>query len=299
VFALLTPAQSAYLFAILGNICFASASLVFASYSKKVSAYWMNAFKTVVTWLALLLLMIFIGYHSPSLPSLSAFLASGFLGLNLGDLFLLSAFVRLGSSRSLMIFGFQPLFMGVASYFLFGQEVGPWRFLSLIFLVGCLFFFSLEKYKQEGHWEIRGLMFALIGMGFDTIGVLLSRWGFDASPAVPAMEGHFYRCFGAVLGFALMARFWKPLNLLAGFRRWNNKQRALIVCASWLGTLLSLYFYLTAVRVGHLASLAGIAVTGPLFASLLELIWKKERPSPYSLAALACFLTGFIILIEL
>lgn len=259
----------------------------------------MNAFKATVSWFFLALSMFWLGTHVPSMKSVGYFMLSGLVGLNFGDLFLLSAFVRLGSSRTLMIFGFQPLLIGAASFFLFGQEVGTLRFLSLIFLIGCLFFFSLEKYKQEGHWEVRGLVFALIGMSLDAVGILLTRSAFDHTPNLMPLEGHFYRCTGAVVGFMLMSLWWKPLNLVPQFMKWRKRERLLLVTASFLGTFLSLLLYLTAVRIGHLASLSGIAVTGPLFASLLELAWKKERPSRYSLAALFCFLVGFYLLMTL
>ncbi len=289
----------AYFLAVLGNISFASASLFFAHYSKQVSAYWMNAFKTVVTWGLLVFVFLYLSPPLPAVEPLLLLMSSGFLGLNLGDLFLLLAFIRLGSSRTLMIFGFQPLLMGVASFFLFNQEIGPYRFISLIFLIGCLFFYSLEKYRAEGHWESKGLFFALIGMSLDTVGVLLTRYAFDMASTISPLEGHFYRCSGALIGFALMHAFWKRIDLRAHFLKWNVRERSLIVAASLLGTFFSLWFYLTAVRIGHLASLSAIAVTGPLFASLLEHWWKKELPSRYSLAATACFLIGFAILVLL
>ena len=279
------------------TLVFATASLVYAEYSKKVSVLWMNCFKAVMCFTALTIALPFFGgWHGPSSMAFAGFFLSGLVGLNIADLFLLTAFTRLGAARTLILFGFQPVLVGVGAYYLFQQPLNAARFVALIFLVACLVTFSLERYRAHKTWEIKGLSFALIGVTLDTVGILLTRASFTDSPLISPMEGNFWRCLGALSGFVIIS-FFRPIPLVSGLTRWPARTRALLIAASLGGTFISLLLYLTAVKIGHLASIAGIAITGPMFATFLESIVHKKWPSRYLVTALFFFLAGFYILL--
>jgi drug/metabolite transporter (DMT)-like permease len=291
--------QRLALFMSLGaTLVFATASLVYAEYSRKVSVLWMNCFKACVCLGALTITVPLMGGWNAISPfSLGALALSGLVGLNIADLFLLTAFTKLGAARTLILFGFQPLIVGVGAYYLFGQSIEGERFIAIIFLIGCLFTFSLERFRAEKRWEVAGLAFALIGVALDSCGILLTRSAFEASPGINAIEGNFWRSLGAVAGFAVMSRV-RPIPLIKGLTQWPVKTRAIIIAAAFAGTFLSLSLYLTAVRIGHLASLAGIAITGPMFATFLESVVHKKWPSKYLIIALCFFLAGFYFLLR-
>jgi drug/metabolite transporter (DMT)-like permease len=280
------------------TLSFSSSSVVYTQYSKRFSILWMNCLKALVAFFALAITIpLFSSWQMPQPLSTAGFLLSGLIALNIGDLFLLSAFTRLGVARTLILFGFQPLFMGVAAFFIFDQPLNPWRFLAVFFLIACLFVFSLERYKLEKRWEVSGLVFAIIGVLFDTCGILLSRGAFNLSPHVGAMEGQFLRCTGALLGFAVMGCF-RPLPVLTGFLKCDLRQRSMLIVACLGGTYLSLILYLSAVKIGHLASIASIAITGPVFATSIECLVQRKKPSAYLLVAFALFSMGFFILLR-
>jgi drug/metabolite transporter (DMT)-like permease len=283
--------------ALASTLVFATSSLVFAEYARRVSVLWMNCFKAVLALIAFAVVVPLVTeWHQPSTQSIVFFMISGLIGLNIGDLFLLSAFTRLGAARTLILFGFQPLLVGVGANILFGQTMNPARFIAVLFLIACLFTFSLERYRQNKRWELAGLIFALVGVSFDSCGILLTRASFAASPLVTPFEANLWRCIGAVLGFAAMS-FFRPLKLREGLMQWPVKTRVILVAASLGGTFVSLSLYLSAIKIGHLASIAGIAITGPIFATGLETIVHKKPPSRYLLVAFAFFLAGFYVLL--
>jgi drug/metabolite transporter (DMT)-like permease len=285
------------LFLALGaNIAFVTASIVYADFSKRMSVIWMNCMKATIAFITLIITIpIFGGWHSLSWFSFTSFFLSGLIGLNIGDLFLLAAFKRIGPARTLILFGFEPLMIGFAAYFLFDQPINPLRFLAMALMLACLFTFSLERYKLEKHWEIKGLMFALIGVTLDVCGVLLTRGAFGASPNVQPIEGHFWRCLGAITGFAIMSRF-VAIPLWQGLRQWPAKTQTKIVLASFAGTYVSLLLYLSAIKIGHLASVASVGITGPMFAMFFECLRAKKLPSIYLVTAFLFFSAGFYVL---
>jgi drug/metabolite transporter (DMT)-like permease len=290
--------EAPLIYALGANLFFSSASLVFTDFSRKHSSLWMNAFKASLAFMVLLLIVpIFGTFHAVSATSLAFLLISGLLGLAIGDICLFQAYSLIGAGRTLMLFGFQPLILGSMAFVLFDQSLDAHRFWGIFFFVSCLVIFSLEARRMRGHWEWTGLLWALVGVLFDSAGVLLTRAAFENTPQLTSLEANFYRFGGAVLGFLFIAKFLNPVHLIAKFRSETLRRRALVVVASLCGTLLSLGLYLHALQTGHLATLSGIAITSPLFATLLECLIERRWPSKYLWAALASFATGFWIVV--
>ncbi|MBX3020734.1 MAG: DMT family transporter [Bdellovibrionales bacterium] len=289
-------ATLSYILTLASAACFSSASLVFADISRKVSPLWMNTFKAIVAWLCFLISMVAFGLWSPvSSSAVGALLISGMLGLAIGDIFLLTAYARMGAARTLIVFGFQPLMLGISAHFLFGQDLYWLRLLAVLFFIGCLFVFSLERYKRDGHWEVFGLGAAMVAMFFDGSGLLLSRWAFEQTPDMSAIQANVFRTSGALFTFLVMGGFRK-FDMRAGWRRLPSKSRVLAVIASVFGCYISLILYLSAVKVGHLASVAAIGLAGPILTSVGECIYERKWPSPYLVVALSLFTIGFLIL---
>lgn len=298
------------------TLSFSSASLVFARFSRSVSVLWMNTAKAAVAFTLLCVTLPIIWWFTgtftaPSAISTQLLLVSGAVGLGVGDLFLLDAFVRIGVSRTLMLYGFQPLILGLGAALFFNQTFDSHRLLAIAFLIACLMVFSLERYRETRSWEVRGLIMAIIGVSMDSGGVLLTRYAFEQSPLTQPLEGHLVRCIGALLSYAVIAllihlrrRIQRSsertpvVGLIVNFRRFDLKSRALILLGCFGGTYLSLCLYLTAIQIGHLASIAAISITGPMFAALLESLIAKKRPSRYLFAAFIFFLSGFAILLR-
>ncbi len=306
-----------YLLTLGATLSFSSASLIFARFSRSVSVLWMNATKAFIAMVLLIITLPILFWFQnrlgtwapPSDLATGILLLSGFIGLGIGDLFLLDAFIRIGVSRTLMLYGFQPLVLGLAGAALFDQAFDGRRLIAIVFLIGCLIIFSLEKYRESKSWEIRGLVMAIIGVSMDSAGVLLTRFAFESSPHTQPLEGHLIRCFGALFAYAVIAAFVHSrrivtqtkdntpvIGLFTNFLRFDNSSRALILLGCFAGTYLSLCLYLTAIQIGHLASISAISITGPMFAALLESVINRKKPSRYLGIAFVFFVCGFAIL---
>ncbi|MGZ3723836.1 MAG: EamA family transporter [Bdellovibrionales bacterium] len=286
----------AYYLALGSSLCFAGGSLLFADIARKISPLWMNAFKAILAWVCFSATVVIFGvWVQLSTLQIAALLGSGILGLAIGDIFLLTAYARMGAARTLILWGFQPLFIAVEAYFLFHQDLSWTLALAVLFFLACLFTFSLEKFKQDGHWELYGLGAALIAVILDNSGLVLSRWVFDTAPDMNAFQCNFIRSSGALMFFFVFGSVRK-IHLLDGWRRLGSHGRVVATVASFLGCFFSLCLYLTAVKIGHLASISALSAAGPILASAMECLYLRKRPTAYLLIALALFLAGFAIL---
>ena len=271
--------------------------MAYTHFSRKVSSSWMSFVKTLgAFFLFFISILIFGEFHTISNESIGLFFLSGLLGLGAGDWFLLKAYSLMGPGRTLLLFAFQPLFIGVMAYYLLGQKTELKNIWAISLFILCIFTFSLESFKKKGHWEIKGIILALSAIFFDAMGVLITRYVFDHNPTVSSFEGNFYRCIGAVLFFATWT-FFRPIGLRKNFSSQDGKSKLLLIGAVFLGTFLSLGLYLQAIKLAHLASLSGIAITGTIFANLFECLIDKKWPSKYLLIAFLFFLIGMKILL--
>ena len=293
---MLSVESQSYLLVIGSAACFSAASLIFADFSRKISPIWINAFKALVAWVCFCLAQLAVGsWSSVSFPVIAALSLSGVLGLAIGDLFLMTAYSRIGAGRSLVLFGFQPLLVAIEAKIFFGQSLSLQSMLALVFLLACLFTFSLEKFKEHGHWELMGLGAGLLGVLFDNLGLMLSRWSFEQVPGLSSFQANVFRCTGALLFFAFYSRI-HAIHLWQGYKKLGSHRQKLAIFASFLGAFFSLYLYLSAVRIGQLASISALAGIGPIFTSTLECIYHRKRPSIYLLVALSFFGIGFGLL---
>jgi drug/metabolite transporter (DMT)-like permease len=290
-------AQLVYLYALSGTICFSISSIAFTEFAHRTSAIWVNFLKVLVSLVCALIVMQFmIGWAPVTQHAVILFLISGFIGLNIGDFFMISAFQSIGPGRTLLLYGFQPVMVGIASFYFFGQTISPYKLIAILFLVGCLVTFSYERFKEKGHWEFKGFLMALTFITIDSIGLIMTRIGFDENPDLSAMQAHLIRCLGAVIGFWVLGLF-RPIHLFRILKTFSFKARTTILTASFFGTFLSLALYFKAVQTGHLASVTSISITAPFLATLGESIYHKKLPSKYLIFALVQFVIGFYILL--
>jgi len=205
--------QLALFLALGATLSFGTASLFFRHFSKRASVLWVNTLKALVALTLLVPTLVVLrfwdlgplssSWSPPSVNSIQLLLTSGAIGLGVGDLFLLAAFLRLGVSRTLMLYGFQPLFLALAGFILFNQALDFKQFFALTTLIACVVVFSLEarslklKSPSDANGRGLGLVFGLIGVSMDSSGVILTRLALEQSQSMHSLEAHWILCLGA------------------------------------------------------------------------------------------------------
>ena len=129
-----------YILTLCANFSFALGSVAYTRYSRALGDLWMNKFKALVALIGFGFVLLISGETQlPQSSTIGLLLLSGMLGLGIGDTFLLKSFMTIGSGRTLVLFGFQPIILGALGYFILGQELRS-RKINRYFLLYCLCF---------------------------------------------------------------------------------------------------------------------------------------------------------------
>jgi drug/metabolite transporter (DMT)-like permease len=294
--------HSAYFLALTAAVLFSGASVIFARFAVSHSSLWINFMKNSVACVAFCAVaafsVLFAGEKLSDIGSSSyvLLLSSGILGLGIGDYFLFRGYQRIGSARAIMVFSFSPLFLALGGFLFFGQGLSWGQGAALFLMMACVWTISYEKFKSDGHWEWKGILFAVIGVSLDNAGVLLTREAFDRSPGMSAYTANAVRAIGSVVLIWILLKLAKERSL-SRFKQLSFGDRNLVLLSGLMGTFLSLTCWLTALKIGHIASLAAVGSFNPVAASLWEWALLRKRPTPYLIVAMGLFLTGFFLLL--
>jgi drug/metabolite transporter (DMT)-like permease len=285
--------MNAIVMTLMANISFSLGSQFFTHYTRKFSSTWMNTFKALVALIFFFLTIILTtGFHGISLYNIGLFFLSGFIALGVGDILLLKAYEKIGPGRTMVLFGFHPVIVGLIAFVLLDQTIELNKVWAIFFFIGCLLTFSYETFKSSGRWDLSGLLFAFGGMFLDASGILITRYAFDLNKIITPIEGNFYRCIGALASYMIIRKF-SPFQFRSRFLSLNLKSRLYVFLGAFLGTYLSLALYLNAIKItDNLASISALSITGVIFSSAFECIWNKTLPSKYLMIAFILFGCG-------
>lgn len=286
-----------YALAIGANLSYSSASMVFSLYAKRFSSMWINQIKVIVAFVAFVIAM-FLSQRIVTVnpTGLTLLTLSGFVGLCLGDLFLFRAFTTLGPARSLVLYSFQPLMLGLYGYFFLKQFFTLNQTLAVICMMICIFIFMLERNRMTGSWDFKSFVWAFLGISLDAFGIILTREAYELNPELETFQVNVIRCIGALVGFLLISPR-SYLTVARDFSSLKKREMTLIVGSAIGGCFLSLTLYLAALKFAHVGTLTAIAITGPVWVSLLESLYHRRLPNLYLIMAFVFFLTGFYLMV--
>jgi len=284
---------TALTYALFASLFFSFASTRFTIYTNRTDALWMNCMKALVALVACTLaILITQKFDNFTTTNVTLLLISGFLGLFVGDLFMLQSMKELGTARMLMMFGLTPFLSGVGSYLVFGSALPVKSWIGVLFMLGCLFLLAFEKYKAHGHWHIRGVALGFVAVTIDATGLLITKYCFTQSAELHPFQVNFVRVSGSLIGFALVHFLYRPIPIIKTLKSWSRRDQMEVIGASFMGTFLSLYMYMKSISMGHLSVVSSMSGTGPLFAEMIESYQKKKWPHPFWWGAFSCFLIG-------
>jgi drug/metabolite transporter (DMT)-like permease len=241
------------------------------------------------------------GWASVELSHITPMMASGLVGIFIGDTALFACMNRMGPRQAGLLFSCHAVFSAILGYFLFSETMTGLELLgsSLVFsgVLGAIFF---GKKKQEQHdWEaINGNVWAGIILGL-LAALCQALGGIIAKPvmqtAVDPIAASAIRMIAAFVAHSLLrisgARIAKPIRPI------TSRVFVITFINGFLAMAVGMTLILYALREGNVGMVALLSSTTPIM--VLPVLWlvTRQRPNRYAWlgAALAVVGTGILV----
>ena len=203
--------------------------------------------------------------------------ASGFIGLTLGDMCLLKAFILVGSRISALIMAFVPVISTMISWSILGELLSPQDQAGMLLTTAGIVMVVMRRsngaHDLHRRYSAKGLLLALGGAIGQSVGLVLSKFGMGAYDAFAANH---IRLLAGLAGFTV-------IFVMTG--RWRNVRSAAHHRAGMLFTTLGTFFgpfigvslSLYAVQHTQVGVAATIIALVPVFIIPPAILIKKER----------------------
>jgi len=172
--------------AVLTSCLWTGSSVLFTSAGRRIGSFSVNAYRTSIAILLLLVAhVVLLGSLLP-LASEGQWLwmgLSGIVGLGIGDFGLFAAYVTIGPRRSVLIQASSPIFTLIGAYAMFGETIPPLALFGIaVTLTGIVLVLvesgptREEKLRTSPRRRV-GLLFGLVSAMGQGFGVVLSKKG--------------------------------------------------------------------------------------------------------------------------
>lgn len=290
-------------------LCWTASALFFERASKRIGALAVNFYKVVVAFTLLTVAgAIMRGSPLPLDAPREAWLylpLSGLIGFVVADYFLFNAYILIGSRLTVLFQPLSPLFAALFSFFLIGERMRPAAILAMFVVISGILVTVLARNLgggaspiDRGAWrgwlkadalakgQGKGLVFALLSVLFNAVGLVLSKKGLGGYNAIGGTQ---IRTATAIVGFLIQALLFRRSGEL--FREAPRDRAAMrttalgAVFGPFAGVTLSL-FALQSTSAGAASTLMGLTPVLIIPPSIL-ILKQKVKPLEALGAAIA------------
>ncbi|WP_162047503.1 DMT family transporter [Vibrio taketomensis] len=242
------------------------------------------------------------GWSTVTLPSISAMVISGLIGIFIGDTALFSCLNRMGPRQAGLLFSCHAVFSAVLGYFLFSEHMTTLELLgaSLVFAGVVLAIFFGRKGQQNNQLEtINGSTWVGIALGL-LAALCQALGGIIAKPTmltdIDPVAASAMRMMSAFIAHSLLlltgARIAKATHAI------NRNVFLLTAFNAFLAMAVGMTLILYALQEGNVGMVALLSSTTPIM--LLPILWiyTKRCPNRYAWFGASLAVIGSAILVQ-
>ena len=276
-------------------LCWAVGLNLFRRDAREVGARPVNLFKGLLALPPLFLCLWIVGAQEVPGEAQAYLIASGVLGVAVGDSLLFFALGQLGAHRAALFGCLGPVLTAIGAWFLLDEVLQAQRIAGIALAatgVTMVVYFRPER-SDPRDGSTRGIVMGVLSAVAMSLGVLLNKRGLaDADPLTATA----FRLSAAVLGLTLFA--FVRRELMPDFRKLlSPRVLRRLVPAAFIGTFLGLW--LMAVGIKHTESAVANALhsTTPLFTLPIALLVLRERVGRLAIAGSFVAVAGVFLLL--
>ena len=282
------------LFALAAPLCWSFAIILFRKTGEHVPALALNLFKNLFALLLFLGTLYLSGkglFHTGNGSERALLLLSGVLGIGISDTLFFMTLNRVGAALQAIITTSYSPFIILLSFLFLGERMSPVQVAGVAIILSAVLTVGRVRGAKEGisrRTLIAGILLGIGATATQAVSIVMIKPLLEGSPLVWANT---WRLIGgasaSVLFLPLLSGKRRAMRTLANIRIWP-----VMIPGTFLGTYVSLMFWLAGMKYTLASTAAALNQTSTLFTFLLAVLLLKEPTTPKRIAALFLGLAG-------
>lgn len=269
-------------------------AILFKPLSHSLHPVAMTIAKGLISSALLGLALVSIGYDAIDLTTLSLLIASGVLGIALGDTFFFAALQNLSAYVVVIFFMLGQVLTAVLAVLILGEHINEMEAIGiLITIAGITLVLWGQSSNEEYHASrLIGMVYGMLSMLCMAGSTLIAK---QALYTTPTIQATFIRMLAGLLGVLLFrAMSQQKIDVIEQFK--NVKFSTQFLCAVLVVTFGGFWLSMVGIKYLDVAIANTINSTEPLFALPLAVIFLKERVTVVMVTGSLIAIAGIILL---
>ncbi len=277
----------------------AIASVVYTGIGRQLSPLTLNLVKGLIALLLLVLTLLLTGQLVPTVPPLAVglLLASGALGIGLGDTAYFEALNCLGPRRSLVLESLAPPLAALLAFVFLNETLHLQGWCGILLTVAGVTWVVLERTSHLPNFVIRsqrGIVFGSLAAIAQASGAVLSRAALAGSDIDPLWSTCVRLAAGIgvlLVWVAVQRQPWPNLKPLASPRLWG-----LLTLTAFASTYLGIWLQQLSLKYAPVGIAQALSATSPLFVIPIAVLALRERVGWQAIAGALVAIAGIWLL---
>ena len=282
--------------------CWAACAMFLTPVSRRVSVFTMNNWRVLLG--AILLLGAHIATFGTAIPQATAIqwyvlIASGLMGVFIGDTFLFQSFHDIGPRLGLLILNATPFITAFLAWPILGEKLRLSAWIGMAVTVGGTMWVLAEEHRGDPEvrapHHLRGVICAVLASASCAIGYVIAKPMMTGSEGVAPLSAALIRVVSAVVVFWFIALIRGRIPKIIGVIR-MPKQMFQIVGGSISGPFVGIWLSMLAIKLIPTAIASTLFATMPVLILPMVMIVDKEKVSWRAAVGAAVAVAGVAIL---
>ena len=222
---------------------------------------------------------------------------SGLIGLVIGDSFLFSAMVMIGTRLTMLIYALSPAIAGIFAWLFIGESLDSLAIIGIAVTLSGVVWVTRERRLDNNGKNInisaKGIIFAFIGGACQAIGIVFAKKGMG--DLIDPLAGTFIRMLSSALIIWLISIFTG--KFISTIKSMKNKRGLMFSFGgAFFGPFLGVWMSLVAVKNTEAGVAMAITSIVPVLVIPWVIIFYKEKVSLRALIGAVLAVIGVFIL---
>jgi drug/metabolite transporter (DMT)-like permease len=280
-------------------LIWAIASIVYTGVGRTLSPLLLNLVKGLIALVLLILTLLLTGQLLPQVPPamMALLLASGALGIGLGDTAYFEALNCLGPRRSLVLESLSPPLTAILAWLFLGETLNRAAWVGITLTILGVAWVVLERTSTLPNFQprpVRGIGCGILAAISQAGGAVLSRGALVNTEISPLWSTFIRLAAGVLILLVWLLLQGGRVNELKPLRSW--RLFAIVAGTAFASTYLGIWLQQLSLKYAPAGIAQALSATSPIFVIPIAAIVMKERISIQAILGAALALTGIWLL---